>query len=66
MAWIRVVSPALATGDLEREYDRALKRAGRIANIVSIMSLNPAAMKASMGLYLAFMFSPSPLSRRRR
>lgn len=66
MAWIEVISPAEATGDLQHEYRQAVQRAGRIWNIVSIMSQNPAAMKASMQLYISLMFMPSPLSRRQR
>jgi alkylhydroperoxidase family enzyme len=31
-----------------------------------VMSLNPTAMEASMGLYRALMFTPSPLSRVQR
>ena len=38
MAWIHVISPAEASGLLKREYEAALQRAGRIWNIVRIMS----------------------------
>lgn len=51
---------------LQREYQAAMKRAGRIWHIVSIMSQNAAALKASMGLYAALMHQPSPLSRSQR
>ena len=44
----------------------AERRAGRVWNIVAVMSQNPAAMKASMGFYLAIMHGPSPLSRAQR
>mgnify|MGYP001051671586 CR=1 FL=1 len=55
-----------ATGFLKKEYDKAMKRAGRIWNIVSIMSQNPRAMKASMDFYGTLMFGESPLSRSQR
>ena len=66
MAWIEVIPPDRASGDLKDEYDAATKRAGRVANIISVMSQNPAVMKASMAFYIALMYSPSPLSRRQR
>jgi alkylhydroperoxidase family enzyme len=66
MPWIEVVSLEKARGALKREYDAALKRAGRIWNIVSIMSQNPRTMKASMDLYGAVLFCRSPLSRSQR
>ena len=66
MAWIDVIPPDEATGDLKSEYDAALDRAGRTWNIVSIMGQNPSVMRASMEFYIALMFQPSPLSRRQR
>lgn len=66
MPWIKTVSLEAATGFLKQEYDKALKRAGRIWNIVSIMSLNPRTMKSSMDHYGAIMFGQSPLSRSQR
>ncbi len=66
MAWIEVIAPDKATGQLKEQYDHAMNRAGRIWNIVSIMSQNPATMKASMELYKAIMFGASPLSRSQR
>lgn len=66
MAWINVISPDSATGQLKRQYDEAIGRAGRIWNIVSIMSQNPAMMKASMEQYKAIMYGHSELSRSQR
>ena len=66
MAWIEVVNPAAATGDLKRQYEEANRRGGRVWNIVSIMSQNPVVMKASMEFYVSIMFMPSLLSRRQR
>ena len=66
MAWIEVIPFEKAAGFLMKEYDAAMKRAGRIWRIVSIMSQNPRAMKASMDFYGAIMFGKSPLSRSQR
>ncbi len=66
MPWIKVVSLQEATGFLKSQYDAAITRAGRIWNIVSIMSQNPRTMKASLSLYTTVMFGPSGLSRVQR
>lgn len=66
MAWIKIVDREDAHGDLKGEYDKAMRRAGRVFNIVSIQSLNPRTLHASMELYLATMRAPSGLSRAER
>lgn len=66
MAWIRHIGIGEATGLLKKELEAAIARAGRIWNIVQIMSLNPRVMKASMDHYCAIMFGSSPLSRVQR
>lgn len=66
MAWIETVNPEDATGPLKIEYDKAIKRAGKVFGIIRLMSPNPAALKASMGQYMAVMFGKSPLSRLQR
>ena len=66
MAWIRTVPEGAAEGDLAPLYEAAVKRAGKVFGIVRLMSPNPAVLAASMDLYRAIMFGPSPLSRRRR
>jgi hypothetical protein len=53
--WIRWLLNEEATGLLKKEYDVAIKRAGRVFNIFRIMSLRPSAMQASMQLYVSFM-----------
>ena len=63
MAWIDTTPPQRATGLLRQEYDAAIARAGRIYNIVRIMSPNPAALRESMAFYRTLMFGPSPLTR---
>lgn len=66
MPWIDVVSHEQAEGSLKQQYDNAVSRAGKIYNIVSIMSQNPATMKVSMEMYGAIMMAPSELSRAQR
>jgi len=51
MAWIKTLGLEEATGRLKDQYDAAMQRAGRIWNIVRIMSLNPPVLDASMKLY---------------
>ena len=59
MPWIRTVPYEDASGRLKDEYDAAIKRAGRIFNIVSLQSLRPRAMRASIRLYAELMHAPS-------
>ena len=66
MPWIRTVPYEDATGLLKQEYDAAIKRAGRIFNIVSLQSLRPRAMRASVRLYAELMHAPSGLTRAQR
>lgn len=66
MAWITIAPVAAATGLLKAEYDAAMARAGRVWQIVRIKSLNPPALKQSIGLYATIMRGDSPLSRVQR
>ena len=66
MAWIKTVEPGDATGELKAEYDKAVRRAGKVFNILKVQSLNPPVLRASMGLYLAAMHGPSGLTRAER
>ena len=66
MAWIRQIPITEASGLLKEEFDKAMRRAGRLWHIVNVMSLNPAVLKASIEQYLAIMYGPSPLSRLQR
>lgn len=66
MPWIKVIAPEKASGFLKQQYEAAIKRAGKIWNIVSIMSQNPRLMKASMDFYSLMMHGRSPLSRSQR
>ncbi len=66
MPWIEQVPVAEATGFLRRQFARALERAGRVWNIVHVMSVNPRALDSSMRLYGTLMMGESPLSRVQR
>lgn len=63
MAWIEQVDDQHATGLLEKIYADAKKRAGRVFNILKVQSLNPATLRASMGLYMQTTRAESPVSR---
>ena len=66
MPHIRLIDVDEATGLLEKEYEAAVGRAGKVFNIVKSMSLRPGVLKRSMELYKAIMFGPSGLSRQER
>jgi uncharacterized peroxidase-related enzyme len=66
MAWIHIIEENEATGPLEREYEAARRRAGKVFNIVKAQSLNPAALRAGTRLYVTLMFGESGLSRAER
>ena len=60
------ITPEEAGPELAREYDKALKRAGRIWGVVAIQSHNPEALRDSIRLYSTLMFGESPLTRAER
>lgn len=66
MPYIKQITIDQASGLLKRELEKAVARAGRVWNIVQIMSLNGRVMKSSMEMYGATMFAESPLSRTQR
>lgn len=59
--WIRWLLNEEATGLLKKEYESAIKRAGKIWNIVRIMSLRPEALQASMRLYSGIIHQATPM-----
>jgi alkylhydroperoxidase family enzyme len=63
LSWIGKVSPEDADGPIGRIYDEAMKRAGRIYEIVKLQSLRPDILRAWLGLYQAVMLTDSGLSR---
>jgi alkylhydroperoxidase family enzyme len=61
VSFIRQIDEADAAGRLARIYGAALQRTGSVANIIKLMSLDPAACEASMQFYVALMKSPNAL-----
>jgi uncharacterized peroxidase-related enzyme len=66
MSWLSSVPPEEARGLVQTVYQAAVKRAGKVFQIVRAMSLAPRTMQASLELYRAVMFGPGGLSRRER
>ncbi|MEM7586443.1 MAG: carboxymuconolactone decarboxylase family protein [Acidobacteriota bacterium] len=67
MAWIKTVSPEAAEGLLARLYAAAVKRAGKVFNVIRLQSLRPETLRASTQLYTEVMHSErSPLTRAQR
>lgn len=66
MSHIREIPESEATGLLGKLYREARDRAGRIWNIVRVMSLSPRVMQTTMQFYRTLMFGASPLNRWRR
>ncbi len=66
MAWIKVIQPEEASGELKQEYDAAMKRAGYVAQVLRIQSLNPKSLHWSVEFYKWIMKGPSGLSRAER
>ncbi len=66
MAWIETIAENEAEGDLKRQYEAAVKRAGKVYNVVKLLSLRPDVMRTFLNLYLQLMHGPSRLSPRER
>ena len=66
MAYIDLVKPEDAVGLVQVEYEKGIRRSGRVYNILKIMSRSPQALQTSMRMYLAIMFGESELSRAQR
>ena len=66
MAWISTISEEEATGDVDRQYKAAIKRAGKVYQIVKMQSLRPDIMRTFLALYTQIMHGASGLSRAER
>ena len=58
MTWIKTIAPEQATGLLKQLYDAAVRRAGRVYNVIRLQSLRPKVLRASTQLYMELMHSP--------
>jgi uncharacterized peroxidase-related enzyme len=66
VAWIKMVPPAEASGELLDVYNRMRDPAGNVANILGVHSLNPPALRTHFDFYRTLMFGRSELSRAQR
>ena len=66
MTWITTIGADKAEGELKAIYDDLRRKAGAVANILTIHSLSPAILKAHLEFYSAVMHAPGELSRRHR
>ncbi|MBI3566351.1 MAG: peroxidase-related enzyme [Elusimicrobia bacterium] len=65
-AWIRIIEPDAAEGDLKAVYDATKGKRGALAAVHKVHSLHPETLTAHMALYMELLFGQSPLSRRER
>jgi len=63
MAHIRHIREEEARGTLKAAYEAGVKRAGKVSEILKIMSLDERVLDASMAFYLALMKTDRPLTR---
>lgn len=63
MPYIKTTGDDEATGLLAKIFAAARQRAGKVFNILRIMSPAPKTLQASLGLYTATMFGESELPR---
>lgn len=66
MPWIEQVPISQAVGLLKEQFEAAIRRAGRVWQIVQVMSLNPPVMRDSIQFYRSIMYGESPLTRVQR
>ena len=62
LAYIRNIGETESTGLLKRIYDDAIGRAGRVANIIKVMSLDAPSAAKSMQFYVSLMKADNALS----
>ena len=63
MAFIKLFNFDEASGLLKKEYEKGLRRAGRIWKILSIQSQTPQILQDSMRLYGSTMFGKTRLTK---
>ena len=57
MAWIKTIEPERADGLLKQLYTAAIRRAGKVYNVIRLQSLRPEALRPSTQLYIELMHS---------
>ena len=63
MAFIKLFKFEEASGIIKKEYEKGLRRAGRIWNVLTIQSQTPEILRDSMRLYNSTMFGNVDISR---
>ena len=63
MAFIKLFKFQDSTGLLRKEYEKGIRRAGRIWNVLTIQSQTPEILRESMRLYNSTMFGNSNVQR---
>ena len=63
MAFIKLFKFEESSGLLKKEYEKGMRKAGRIWNVLTIQSQTPEILKDSMNLYGSTMFGNSNISR---
>ena len=63
MAFIKLFNFEESSGLLRKEYEKGIRRAGRIWKVLTIQSQTPEILKDSMNLYSSTMFGNSNISR---
>tara|TARA_B100000945_G_C20088909_1_gene460320 strand:- start:163 stop:408 length:246 start_codon:yes stop_codon:yes gene_type:complete len=63
MAFIKLIKIEKSKGLLKKEYEKGMRRAGRIWNILTIQSQTPEILRDSMRLYNSTMFGKSNIPR---
>lgn len=66
MAWIQQIQDQEATGVVQKIFADAIRRTGKVWNIVRLTSLNGGMTRAHLGLYRSVMAADSSLSPRVR
>ena len=63
MAFIKLFKFEESSGLLKKEYEKGLRRAGRIWNVLTIQSQTPEILRDSMRLYNSTMYGSVDISR---
>ena len=66
MAFIEVIGYEHSSGELSGIYHHIISTRGKLADVHTIQSLNPATILSHMNLYKDIMFGQSPLKRYQR
>lgn len=66
MAYINVIEPEDADGELKQIYNNLIEKRGKLAEVHKIQSLNPESIVRHIDFYMTIMFGKSPLKRYQR